>query len=111
MKVRNAVLLSVATTTLSLGIVLAMLPREPATDLGPQQHQPLSRDRIRVVLEGEFSLHHQDCILISIWTKPNESWVQYLQTYECGHGLIPDNPLPPDGGTTLDWEWEEYGAR
>ena len=82
---------------------------------GPMQHQPLSRDQVHVILEGEFTLHHQDCILISIWTDRGWGWGKEMTTYECGRGLVPSNPVFPDAGagagSTLDWEWEEYGMR
>ena len=73
-------------------------------------HQPrLSKDQVQLVVEGEFTLHHQDCVLFSIYTHRNEDWEKRVTSYECGHGLIPSNPLPPDGGTSDDdWEWEEF---
>jgi len=110
--VRESLLVGACIGAVLSGFVFAYVaPAISSPDPAPKQQAPLSRDRVKVILEGEFQLHHQDCIILSIWTSHDGNWTEFLKTYECGRGTIPSNPIPPDGGPSVNWEWEEYGMR
>lgn len=105
---------------LSLGAFIVLVPLGITLIVLDQQHEatweqantPATHYNVGVKVVAEFQLHGQECTLLSINTRPcfNCELQERATMVDCGHGLDPHNPLPPDGGAS-DWDYPRFGMR
>jgi hypothetical protein len=63
-------------------------------------------DNVQTHVDAEFVYHQQECVAVSVHVHDANGWHPLARFVDCGHGLVPSNPLP----STVD-NGGELGAR
>jgi hypothetical protein len=51
-------------------------------------------DNVQTHVDAEFVYHQQECIAVSVHVHDANGWHPLVRFVDCGHGLVPSNPLP-----------------